>query len=631
MESWGALRTLIAVIMPLWLLFVSAVAGGRDRLQTIDVEDVRPGMRGYGLTVFRGTKPERFDVEVIDVMHNFLPSMDIILIRTDHPTLEHTASVGGMSGSPIYLEGKLAGAYAYGWPFGKDPIAGVTPIKAMMAELGRPVRKDAFPGADRLTFPRSPRAQARTPKAERPSRARLAGLAPFTGQTRNDAFSNLEAIGEKFARGRSGRARSPKFERVATPLLLGGVTSDVIDMLGEKLAPFGLMPVQAGGGGGDTTRSAEFVDGGAIGVQLVRGDINATGIGTITHVDGRRLLAFGHPMMNAGEVGLPTSTAEVVHVLASQSRSFKLANALAPKGTLIQDRQPAIVVDTELEASTIPVEVKIVGAAAPKTEWRMRVANHRLLTPMLIFSSIANALQTTESDRGAYVFSADVEVNLGVHGVVQVTDTGFLPVGPSDAGALTGIRLFDLLEVALGNPFETVNIEGVKVLMTLTPGRRVERIVRASVPRTEVHAGEDVRIRVELERFGGETRSELLTFKVPRSMAGETLDLEIQSGAHTHLPSPIPTSVADLITAVKSQPTASTLLAWGKHANRGLSFRGHVVDDLPNSALDGLHLDTDTDRGVPFATPLFTRRDTEYVISGTTKLRLNVRAPIAAP
>lgn len=617
--------------MPLWLLFVSAVAGGRDRLQTIDVQDVRRGMRGYGLTVFRGTKPERFDVEVIDVLRNFLPSMDLILIRTDHPTLEHTASVGGMSGSPIYLEGKLAGAYAYGWPFGKDPIAGVTPIKAMMEELGRPVRKDAFPGADRLTFPRAGRTLARANKARRPSRARLAGLAPFTGQLRTDAFSNLEAIGQQYERSQARRAHSPSFERVATPLLLGGMTPDVIDMLGERLAPFGLMPVQAGGSGGDATREGDFVDGGAIGVQLVRGDINATGIGTITHVNGRRLLAFGHPMMNAGEVGLPTSTAEVVHILASQSRSFKLANALAPKGTLIQDRQPAIVVDTELEASTIPVEVEIIGAPAPKTRWQMRVANHRLLTPMLIFSSIANALQTTESDRGEYVFSADMEVNLGAHGIVRLTDTGFLPAGPNDARALTGLRLFDLLEIALGNPFENVNLEGVKVGLTLTPGRRVERIVRATVPRTEVHAGEEVRVRVDLERFGGKTRSEVLTLKVPRSMAGEKLDIEIQSGAGTHLPQPIPRSVADLIVAVKSQPTANTLLATSKKERRGLRFRGHVVEDLPSSALDGLHLETDSDRGVAFATPMWTRRDNEYVVSGATKLRLNVLAPEAAP
>src|SRR5690606_35332000 len=152
--------------------------------------------------------------------------------------------------------------------------------------------------------------------------------------------------------------------------------------------PLGRVRLQAGGGGrsrpsaGDVT---EFVDGGAIGVQLIRGDVNATAIGTITHVAGRRLVAFGHPMMEAGELGLPTATARVLHVLASESRSFKIAEAIEPKGTLIHDRQAAIVVDSNLAASTVPVSLRLRGLeGAPRTEWSMEVASHRVLTPVLV-------------------------------------------------------------------------------------------------------------------------------------------------------------------------------------------------------------------------------------------------------
>ena len=147
-------------------------------------------------------------------------------------------------------------------------------------------------------------------------------------------------------------------ERVATPLMLGGFDESIASMLGAELAPLGLTALQGGGGQATTNATPSFVDGGAIGVQLIRGDVSATAIGTVTHVGpGNRLVAFGHPMMNGGEVGLPTATARVLHVLASAARSFKIAEALTPYGTLVHDRQSAIVVDTNATPETVPVQI----------------------------------------------------------------------------------------------------------------------------------------------------------------------------------------------------------------------------------------------------------------------------------
>jgi len=147
----------------------------------IHVDEIRPGMKGYGLSVLRGTEPERFDVEVIDVLHNFRPNQDLILIRTPHPLLDRARGVAGMSGSPIYLDGRLAGAYAYGWSYGTDPVVGVTPIANMLAELRRPVNLEMFPGA--MPLPSQPRAEStRRP----PSKERLAGLPPYEGEHRVD-------------------------------------------------------------------------------------------------------------------------------------------------------------------------------------------------------------------------------------------------------------------------------------------------------------------------------------------------------------------------------------------------------------------------------------------------------------
>src|SRR5688572_25709837 len=190
-------------------------------------------MRGYGLTVFRGTQPERFDVTVIDVLHNFRPDQDLILVRTDHPILDHASTVAGMSGSPIYLDNRLAGAYAYGWPFGKDPVAGVTPIGVMLQEMARPYRPEAFPGLRPLQpIPVAPATKVRparpgarpSPRASRsapPSTARLAGLRPYLGARGRTALDPLAEHAQRAGfMPRPGDAATGVVP-AATPLLLG--------------------------------------------------------------------------------------------------------------------------------------------------------------------------------------------------------------------------------------------------------------------------------------------------------------------------------------------------------------------------------------------------------------------------
>jgi hypothetical protein len=237
----------------------------------MEVSEIRAGMRGYGLTVFRGTTPERFEVEVIDVLHQFRPDQDLVLVRTTHPILEDAPTVGGMSGSPIYLEDRLVGAYAYGWPYGRHPIAGVTPIRNMLAEIDRPVRPDSFPGA--VPLPVSP------PDAEPRSRARrrtTSDGSTYLGTEPHGALASLAGQAQRLSPARAqldGTTMIP----ASTPLLVGGLDAGSVAMLAEALAPFGLDVLQAGGGGARTAAAgsppARFVDGGGLAVTLARGDI----------------------------------------------------------------------------------------------------------------------------------------------------------------------------------------------------------------------------------------------------------------------------------------------------------------------------------------------------------------------
>src|SRR5690606_14684332 len=222
---------------------VARATGQHLRPDTMPVADVRRGMKGYGLTVFEGTKPERFGVEVIDVLKNYLPAQDLILIKTEHPRLEVAKTVGGMSGSPIFIEGKMIGAYAYGWKFGSEPVAGVTPIENMLADLDRPLPRHIF-GWPLELLPAS-----RERPWQRPSRARpLSSANRFEGPP---GEYQLERHAAQLAASHpaSGATAGLQARALSTPLMLGGLGRRAAQLAQDWFGPLGLAPMQAGGGG----------------------------------------------------------------------------------------------------------------------------------------------------------------------------------------------------------------------------------------------------------------------------------------------------------------------------------------------------------------------------------------------
>lgn len=623
MKDFATLRRRLAIFVVPCLVLCAAAAVGQTRRDTIGVDEIHPGMRGYGLTVFRGETPERFDVTVIDVLHNFRPDQDLILVRTDHPILDNASTVAGMSGSPIYLDGRLAGAYAYGWTFGKDPVAGVTPIASMLAEMRRPERP--LPAPVGSPVPAQPAATARGPRPQ--TAARLAGLAPYLGQTRRTAFSALEEHAARFA-----PILSPTGVRLAsTPLMLGGFTDDVVRLLSGRVEQLGLMTLQTGGGGRAPRQAnaprPHFVDGGSIGVQLVRGDVMATAIGTVTHVSGNRLVAFGHPMMNAGQIALPTCTSRVLHILASEERSFKIAEAVAPLGSLVNDRQAAIVVDASRVAETVPVTVRIHGVQGlPRTEWHMEVASHRSLTPMLVFAAIANALRAASADQTDVVFTARSRVTIERIGPVEVEDIGYVAEGITDPGALLQMRLFSLLDVAYGNPFEEARVRSVELDLSLRFVHEEVRILDAAVAQNEVDPGATVAVHVTVRGFGGAETTRIIQVPIPVEAAGQQIELAFEPGDTVAIEQPIPRSLEDLVQAARAGYPSTSLVVSTRMPLRGLRMRGHVVRSLPGSALDALQTSNDSDPAQMFQTNDRRVIDFGQVLQGSARIRLDVRS-----
>jgi hypothetical protein len=627
------LRALVPITLASLLVLLCGLPLARGKGDTIDVSELKPGMKGYGLSVFRGEQPERFEVELIDVLRDFRPDQDLILVRTQHPVLEKAIVVGGMSGSPIYFDGRLAGAYSYGWIFGKEPVAGVTPIANMLSELTRPVDPAIWKALGTL-----PVASAEPPRARSAAgSARLAGLPAYRGGQRVSALEPLRQHARALGYGptavpadRNG-ARVPGPLAASTPLLLSGLDDRALAMLRDELEPFGLVALQAGGAAGKAAAAPgapppRFIDGGSIGVQLIRGDINATAIGTVTHLVGQKLVAFGHPMMAAGQPALPTCTARVLHVLASEQRSFKIAESIAPLGTLVHDRQAAIVVDTTLRADTVPLHLRLHGVTgAPRTEWNVELASQRLLTPMLAFSALLNALGVSAGERSDMVFTAKTKLKVQGHEPIELTDFGYSPLGVSSPYALEQLRIFDAIASAYGNPFESARLQDIDIDLDVRFERDVIELHEALTQSSEVDPGRDINVYLTLQRFGQPEEVKIVKVHIPKRAAGQKIELAFQPGDAVDVEQPEPTNLDQMFENIKLGYPSTSLVISTKLPSTGVKLRGHVLRDLPGSALDTLSLSTDGATTPTFSTQLRRELPLGQVVAGSAKISLDVR------
>jgi hypothetical protein len=573
-------------------------------IETMSSDDVRPGMRGYGLTVFRGTRPERFEVEVLDTVHNFRPHMDLILIRPTHPTLEHAGTVGGMSGSPIFIEGKLIGAYAYGWEFGRDPVAGVTPIASMLAELRRPRRTPSgvIPGSG-IPFDIGPTPIGR-PRAgwESLSRNALAHRTPVA-----TAYGSLVPA--------------------MTPMAVGGMGARAVQHLAEALEPFGIVPLQGAGGGGAARppddAPTRYENGGAVGVRMIEGDISGNVTGTVTLVTPEGVLAFGHPMMGLGETAFPATIARVMWILASERRSFKISEPVRSLGALVNDRGPAVVVDPRATAPTVPVHVSIHGVdGAPHTDWNCTIAGQRPMTARLAASVVESALEDTVSDMAEAAWTVRSRVFLRGRGPVEFTEHG---AGAEGVRSLPAPGGFELLTRVVDNAFGVVPVDRIEVDLTLRWQRDFSYVRSVSASAAEVDPGATLELRVLLGRYGAGPELRTVRVEVPRELAGRELDVEVAGGSEVVPDLAEPESLGDLIRNVSTRYPSDALVVSVRMPGQGVTLRGRVIPNLPGSALDALRPSVSTESGEPFQNFRRTVVPVGRVVLGRDRVRLRVR------
>jgi len=593
------------------------LARGDAKTRTIGVDEIKEGMKGYGLTVFKGTAPERFDVEVVGILRNFRPGQELILVKTPHPRLDVTKNVRGMSGSPIYLDGRLAGAYAYSWAaFPTEPLAGVTPIAPMLVEMRRPLAPGFWPldGA----------AAKRTAALDAATRTTTS----FDGAPgAYDVIEHAKQMAERLAPVGGARQLAP----ASTPLMMSGMSDRAAALARRLFEPLGLDPMQSGGGSGTLEGApTHYVDGGAVGVHFVRGDVSFMGLGTVTHVEGPRACAFGHPMMSMGDAALPTSIGRVHWIFASEQHSSKIGESARPLGAMVQDRQSAIVIDETKTAPMFPLSIDIKGALSPpKSRWAMEVAEERFMTAGLVASAMGSVVEATVSERRDVTWRMRSRVHVRGHGAVDVEDFGVAVGGTPDQDDFTRARVVRLVGDVLNNPWERTRIERIESTLEVEYRRDMLRLRGAELLDPVVDAGQKARVRLHLAAWTGPTVTKLVELEMPRELAGKEVEIEVHPGWDVAPDVAAPESLPELLANAPRQSVLPRgVVVQAKLASVGVAFRGHVAHRLPGFALDALR-PASGDIGPD---PLFSWARAvvplDTYLEGHAKLKVKVRAVV---
>ena len=561
---------------------------------SIASRDLKPGMKGYGLTVVRGTKVEKFTVEIIGVLENALARQDIILIRIGGLNLEHLGVVAGMSGSPIFVTDPvkgdlLVGALSYGFPLNKDPVAGVTPIADMLPELARKLLPP--PVNQKFTAPKKAALNIFGPPVPLPQGGEL--------------------------------------QPAAIPLVVSGFHPDAFDAFRGELGQLGFDSVHmATGGATPASRrpSPAYEPGSAISLALAKGDMAVSGIGTITWVRGDHFIAFGHPFKGLGQVHMAVGGADIQWILASLSSSFKMGNALEDIGILDQDRQPAVAGRTGIRAEFVPIKVTVRSKEhGTSSTWNVEVTDQPLFFPLIASMVVGNAARVSAPVAESLGVEMKVRFELEGHPAVETRDMFSGLSGMAGVGEIAGV-VANYAKAITYNGFERLRVSRIDAEIEVNETRNLAFLEWARVPSEEVEVGVPIAVKVGLMRPNVEPPLHVVTVMLPplpAYLAGSQLTVQIGTEKAMGPEFPEPANVDALLAFLNAQPARNRLAAVVAMPEPTLMLRGARLSGLPIGVRDELqgHQVTvrtgkDTLRGVT---------ETPWVINGNATLKLRVK------
>ena len=593
-------RLLARLSIALFVLISAAflVAGDQPVNTTImPLKDVKPGMKGTAYTVFQGVKPEPMEVEVLGILRNMTgPKGDIILVRLHGTKPEYTGVVAGMSGSPVYIDGKLVGALSYRiGEFSKEPIAGVTPIEKML-EINA---LDKSPVLDSSQAPAAP---------ESPARTSGPGVTP-----------NLASPGQYL-------------KPIDTPLVFGGFSEDTIRRFAPQFAAAGIVPVMGAGTVSDARQPEPIEPGSSVGAVLVRGDMDITATCTVTYIDPDRLLACGHPLLNFGSVDMPMTKSTVLATVPSPANAYKIAAATEPIGSFVQDRHTGILGRFGAQPQMIPVTLNFHGIANPKT-FHFEVLNNARLTPVAIMSTVYNTIQGINEYGEDTTFRVRGTVNVAGYPRLEVNNMYAPADGNTPTAASIAMALGDRFSRIFDNPYERPKIQGVELNVDLIRERRWARLETARTDITEARPGDDIVIETVLRPYRGERIVRQVPIKIPTSTPrgilrilvsdGDTLDRMRRTGGFFQRRMDLSSTIALLNKEHENSRLYVSLL----EANPQAVVEDKVMPALPLSVINVMEGMRGTQDMVVVGESSVSEASTplDYVVTGSQVITVNVR------
>jgi len=567
--------------------------------------DVRVGMQGVGRTVFKGTHIEPFDCTVIGLLEGFDFEMDMILIRiTSGPVVtENFGVVGGMSGSPIYIDGKMIGALAYGWEFQNEPIAGVTPIEQMLAQYD-----PDHPEARAAKVRREQREKHHDELLKRANdQLKMQGaMRPVDGPLNlgDRRYAELQVVPNAADAAKLHRQRPDIgiLAPVATPVYCRGLGGTGLKMMERLLEPYNLVPMQAGGAAAPPDVEASFEPGAAIAVPITTGDIEMTAIGTLTYLDDGIALGFGHPFFGFGKVEMPMGTGYIHGVIGSLASSNKLGAMLKPVGAITQDRPTCIGGTMGRLADTLPVQYSFNEVGRGGRDFSIRLVRQPNLTDLYTVILMQMAMQNVAGGYFDGVTRSSVTIQTRVaedgQNLVIKRSNSFDSKAASDFGGNPLWDLFMTLSLLRSNPFGEADVESVKVDMEFAAARRFANIERAQAEQQTVKRGEQFDVEVFLKPYGGKTTSLTVPVQVPdNAPLGPMVVLLVGGNDAAAIrprinPPPFPTDVPSMIHWLNDTVPNDSLVVEKIAPTFGFEMSGHQMHDIPAPIVEPLFTST---------------------------------------
>lgn len=475
------------------------------------VAEVKPGMVGIGRTVFEGAELSEFKAHIIGVLRNVQgPKRDLILARLEGGPLAKTGVAAGMSGSPVYVDGRLIGAVAYSiGAFPTEAIAGITPIHEMTDATALATRRSGE--AARLELPVTPESLATA------MRQAYQRLAPFAMRG-----ADVRAVGIPDA---EGAQLATMLRPIATPLLMSGFEPAAVRLLESIFADAGFKPVAAGAGAGRASAAERAAmngplrEGDAIGISLVGGDVEMGATGTVTHIDGDRIYGFGHPFFNMGPAELPLTRAYVYAMLPSLASSFKISTMGDTIGTMKQDRATAIAGVLGKPPATVPMTITLNshhGREKTTRTFTFEIGTDQTFTPLLSYITLFNALSAYERGFGVATFALKGRVKVRGH-----ADLTFEDVYAGEAQTLAAATsVGGPLSLLMSNDREAVTLEALDFTIDTSETPLIATIERIWIDEIRPRAGRTVPLKVLTRSYRGEERISTVNLAIPANASG---------------------------------------------------------------------------------------------------------------